>query len=335
MKLNNSRLQVFKKIESEIISSVKIINTTSKLLSNRGHFSYAWDAREVITGNHYPFIFLYLIKSLESKGKLSPDKHVLLETSSGSAGAALGYIAKELGYDVILHIRGGLPKARVDHVKEYMPKNHKVIISENKTISEMVKGFQSYWDKNKRKKIWDKTLFPLNHSRRPEAVEAMELISKVILSKLPNSQTIDYCMLALGNGTTTTGISNEFKKKHPLINLVGFEPVHSPWWFVQRYSVSKFVELQGSTPKDLPHELLGTGGWGVEIPNAKPKLLDDVKLINDNVWMNTTKIKCSLRGNIGRTSIAALNLIEEKSTELLNQRNLTFFSVIYDHANVY
>jgi len=322
----------------DCLSEVNLVlkDISSKSIIEKNNKSLVWDATVFPTKSHYFPIMLNLIKKLMVKGKINPEEHVLIETTTGNAGSSCAYVAKLFGFDVIIFMPEDMPKARIDDVKNNMPKGEmsKIIFTEsNLYVKGMVDHFRDFYHKNKRS-YHGKKLYPLNHSQQKDAVEVIDQLMNRLILKNEVLSNIDYGIVALGNGTTASGTALAIKRLNPNAQIHAVEPVECPRFYVEKYGIENYVKEFGKEPNFGPHGLLGTGGWGVDFPHIDLSLIDEIHLISKDVWQNKQKELCDNGFFYGNSTAACQAVAEEISKKDIKQ-SLTILGMAYDPISKY
>ena len=335
--LSTSRQALYAQLEQEVKQQLCLRDITSPDLQERYHRNWVWDATQLPTHSHYVPVFLSLLKKYEFKGILSPEKHILVETTTGNAGAAIAYLAQRLGYDLIVFMPEDMPKHRIDDVKQYMPSKHSSISElrltpEKQYVQGMVEAFQSFYTQHK-KNYKGKKLFAINHSRRKESTQSIELLLLDLFQQLPKDITIDIGVVALGNGTTSTGMAKAMQTRFPSSTVIGMEPFESPSCYLKKYGEDTFRQKYHLQPQCKNHKLLGTGGWGVDFPNINLELIDQIELVSEKEWKICLS-KMSPNYAVGHSSAACQCIVQRLSSQYQHQA-LNFFSIFYDPINKY
>jgi cysteine synthase len=177
----------------------------------------------------------------------------------------------------------------------------------------------------------------MDHSRRPESVRAIRKATARLLDTKVDVEQIDGCALALGNGTTFSGVGRAVQERHPEARLVGVEPAESPWFYVQKYGEGRLRERHGIDPHGHEHRLLGTGGWGVDFPNVDVDFIDDIHLAYEQEWRCMLERLHEAGHGVGYTSAACQWATERLSARaaLSGSGARTFFGVFYDPIEKY
>ena len=187
------------------------------------------------------------------------------------------------------------------------------------------------------KNTHDKQAFCLDHSRRKTSYRALYSIAEETHEQLSKQGlTPDYFIGAIGNGTTTAGVFNYFKKTNEIIRMVGVEPYESPVFFNQKFP-GRFREIYGKDPEFRPHNLIGAGGWGVKFPNVQLETFDDIYLCKEKEWQQyIDQLQYVEKKPVGRTSAACLDAAIKLSEKVKNKNIFIFFyDQLWKYTNMF
>lgn len=332
---NSEREQVFERLWNEVYHNLTLRDVTSNHLKERGQKSWVWDATTLPTNSHYVPVFLKILADLEHEESLAPDTHILVETTTGNAGSAIAYLARELGYPVVIFMPEDMPTARIEDVRAYLSAESELrLTSKGRYVQGVVSALRDFVIEHKDSGYRGRRLCVVNHSRRAVSSEVIENCVFRLLQNLPMQATIDTAVVALGNGTTATGIARAVRNINPIASVVGVEPIESPWFYVQKYGEDRFRQQFFSKPGPHPHRLIGTGGWGVRFPNLDLGLVDDIILVTEDEWRGQL---AALRGRglgVGHSSAACQSIVERLAM-LHDDRIENYFSMFYDPISKY
>lgn len=333
-RISRDRQEIFNRLRTEVEEKITLRDVSSPALQARGHSSYVWDATTLPTESHYVPVFLALIEEMEASGEIDPNRHILVETTTGNAGAAAAYVARSLGYPIIIFMPEEMPKARIQDVKSYLPDDSELrLTSGGKYVAGMVQGLREFLIGH-RSGYRGKELAVVNHSRRPTSVAAIAHAVDRALSALPEGEEIQTTVVALGNGTTGTGVSRAVLRRWPEAEAIGVEPLESPWFFTQKFGTDEFRKRYSSQPGFHTHHLIGTGGWGVRFPNMDLNILDNILLVSEDQWREALAALVRRGYSVGHTS-AACQAIVERLSLLREGTDASFFSMFYDPLSKY
>lgn len=322
--------KIFNRLQREVENNLFLKDVTSERLKKRGQKSWVWDATTLPTNSHYVPVFLRLIGDLERDEGVSPDTHILVETTTGNAGTAVAYLAQKLGYSVVIFMPEDMPNARIEDVRSHLPAGSELRLTpKGQYVKGVVSALRDFLIQHKNSGYRGKKVYPVNHSRREASTAAIEDCVLHLLRDIPNPVSIDTAVVALGNGTTATGIAHAVRKINANARIVGVEPIEAPWFYVHKYGEDRFRETYSSTPGPHPHQLIGTGGWGVRFPNLDLSLLDEVVLVTEDEWMGQLTALRRRGYEVGHTSAACLSVVDRLAM-LHDDRAENFFSMFYD-----
>ena len=329
------RADLFERLQSQVEDHLVLLDVTSDRLRSRGQRSWVWDATQLPTDSHYVPVFLKLLADLERSGEIAPDTHIIVETTTGNAGSAVAYLARELEYPVVIFMPEDMPAARIADVRSYLPEGSELRLTEKgRYVRGVVSALRDFLVEHKEAGYQNRQICVVNHSRRKAAAASIEECVCRLLQRLPTEGTIDTAVVALGNGTTATGIARAVRQANPKARIIGVEPLEAPWFYVQKYGEESFRRRYLSQPGPHPHQLIGTGGWGVRFPNLDLGLLDDIVLVTEDEWQGQLA-RLRARGfEVGYTSAACQSVVEQLSV-LHDDKIETYFSMFYDPISKY
>lgn len=233
-----------------------------------------------------------MIDAAEKANKISPDKTVLVEPTSGNTGIALAFIAANKGYRLILTMPESMSIERRKMLK---------LLGAELVLTPKEKGMSGAIEKaNEIAGEMDDAFIPgqFDNPANPEIhrnMTALEIWEDT-------GGKADILISGVGTGGTITGISDVLKAKKPEFKTIAVEPTDSP------------VLSGGSSG---PHKIQGIGAGF--IPSVlKTDLIDDIiQVSNDTAFEYARKI-ARLEGlPVGISSGAALSAAVEvgKKTE--------------------
>lgn len=331
------RRTLFDRLRREVDAHLVLRDVSSDRLRERGQKSWVWDATQLPTNSHYVPVFLRLLEDLERDAQVAPGTHVLVETTTGNAGTAVAYLARELGYPVLIFMPEDMPAARIQDVRSCLPDDG---ISElrmtprGRYVRGVVTALRDFLIEHKDAGYQGRQICVVNHSRRESSPAAIESCVTRLLQPLPVEGIIDTAVVALGNGTTATGIARAVRRLNPGARVVGIEPIEAPWFYIQKYGKERFRHLFSTEPGPYPHRLIGTGGWGVRFPNLDLDLLDEIVLVTEDEWKGQL-FRLRQRGfEVGHSSAACQSVVERLAL-LHDDRSDNYFSMFYDPISKY
>ncbi|MCK5284680.1 MAG: cysteine synthase A [Alphaproteobacteria bacterium] len=227
-----------------------------------------------------------MVEDAERAGKITPDRTVLIESTSGNTGIALAFVAASKGYKIILT----------------MPEN--MSIERRKLLSFM--GAEI-------------VLTPADKGMNGAIAKARELVESIpdsfMLGQFDNPSNpqihrettaveiwndtnggADILVSGVGTGGTLTGISQELKSRKPEFRTYAVEPLESP-------------VISGGDSGE--HKIQGIGaGFVPEILDTD--LIDDIVKIDSDTALETSREMARLEGVLcGISSGAAMAAARE------------------------
>jgi cysteine synthase len=239
-----------------------------------------------------PYIFI-----AEALGIISPGESKLLDVSSGSAGISLSMAAQALGYDATIIIPKCLPYERRRPMLEYGAE----LIEVDGFIKECVSRL--------RREIVSGNYFPTNHAE-DNADIIIYVFKRIAHEHFKKFGAPDYCILGLGNGSTTYAIFDYFSK-------------------LGSQNITYFPERMSRTV------------LGLYYPNVQLRHIEETKkLVNEiidveDVDNSSVENFIGLDSNLsllGESSKLGIAIAYSKSKNCINN---TFFTIGYDTINRY
>lgn len=181
-------------------------------LPNNNQLYLKMEYKNAMGNNHYARFWVIHLFISELLGLIVPGKTKILEVTSGSSGIALSMACEVLGYDVTILVPDILPENRV------MP------MMRNTTTIIPVKGYINDCVLKLREMLREADYYPTNHSEEQADVitDVFRRIGHEIATEIP--VPIDYACLAMGNGTSTIGISHALKAVNPATHVIAYRP---------------------------------------------------------------------------------------------------------------
>lgn len=326
-----TRQQIYDRLWSCVVERLKVDLIPSAVM-RKNTSGWAWDARVLESGNHYDPVYTRLLAHLEQKGEISPERSILVETTTGSAGASFARIAAELGYQALVFVPRDLPGARIGAIQREIRKmeGSEVRFSEpGKYVGGLVRELGRFLVTTRETGFLGKDVYAVDHSRRPEAVDAIEEVGGLILDMLPEDVTIGCATLALGNGTSFTGLGRALRRRFPECRLVGVEPQEAAWFYYKKHGEAEYRRHFHTAPGHRSHGLLGTGGWGVEFPNMDLDMLDQIYPVAANEWKYTLREMRHHGCDVGHSTAACIAAANSQF-DMRGEPPSVYFTVYYD-----
>ena len=232
-------------------------------------------------GSHYDRVYPVLYQRYEELGILQPGMTVL-ETTSGSAGVSFAGIGRLLGYKCIVAMPEGTENAREEAIRA---EGADIILTPKDLY---VNGFPPFLKKFRRE---NPDVVFLNHSMGQKkgtenrvVTDALGAIAHEILDQLA---TVDYFVVAVGNGSSILGPGRVFKQKTgEKTRVVTFESFQSGVAHDILHP-GRYKEQYGFEIGELPrHKMYGTSFPGINFPHIRiaiqgEKLVSGSWLVSD------------------------------------------------------
>src|SRR5271155_4040962 len=222
-----------------------------------------------------------MIDALESQGKISPGRGVLVEPTSGNTGIALAFVAAARGYKLILVMPESMSIERrkmlallgAELVLTPAPMGMKGAIAKANEIIAATPG----------------AIMPqqLENPANPE------IHRRTTAEEIWNDTdgAVDIIVSGVGTGGTLTGVGQVLKARKPSVRIIAVEPEDSP-------------VLSGGAPG--PHKIQGIGA-GFAPPILDRSLIDEVVTVGNQTAFDTARLVARLEGiPVGISSGAAI-----------------------------
>lgn len=247
---------------------------------------------------------LNLVKDAIEKNVLKKD-NILIEATSGNMGISLSFVAKQMGYEVIIVMPDNMSLERRKLVELY---GAKLILTEGKL------GMQGAIDKVNELKQQNDKIISLNQFNNLSNKYAHHTTGKEILNQVPN---IDIFINGIGSSGTISGVGEILKQSSKDIQVIGVEPALSPLITKGYFGAHK---IQGIGANFIP-----------SIMNKD--VIDEVKTVTDEDAYFYTKELANLESIIcGISAGANLKMAIEIAKE---QENKNIVIIIPDRGDRY
>lgn len=175
----------------------------------------------------------------ELAGNIAPGVFTIVETTSGTAGRRLAFVARRLGYSVRIYMPVPYYLRRLEALQEMLewdPNSEPITTSPEEYVAGTVDQLKQFYEASVQGQSLPgpRKYHILNHSRKPESINAFDTIIHESWKKT-YSDEIDspIVVAALGGGCFSTPWFSRFKKMYPKALKIGIEPQEAPVSFVR------------------------------------------------------------------------------------------------------
>ncbi|OQC12127.1 MAG: O-acetylserine sulfhydrylase [Firmicutes bacterium ADurb.Bin080] len=242
----------------------------------------------------------FMIKAAEERGDLLPGG-TIIESTSGNTGIGLTYVAKQLGYKVILT----MPESMSAERRKLM-----VLLGAEVVLTDKGKGMVGAVEKAKELLKETTNSYMPNQFENPDNPRAhRETTAREIISDL-GEVIPDFLVLTIGSAGTISGLSEVLKKEYPSIKVVGVEPEESP---LLSHGIAG------------PHGIMGIGANFVP-PLLSRSMIDEIILVKTEDANNCATFAAREYGTlVGISSGAALFASLKLAKDYPNANIVTLF----------
>ncbi|MEE3626356.1 cysteine synthase A [Nitrospirillum sp. BR 11752] len=226
-------------------------------------------------------IGMAMIEAAEADGRISPDRTLLIEPTSGNTGIALAFVAAAKGYRLILTMPESMSVERRRMLK---------LLGAEIVLTPPAQGMKGAIAKAEELAAEAGDAYILQQFKNPANPEIhRRTTAEEIWTDTAGG--VDFLISGVGTGGTLTGVASVIKERKPTFKAVAVEPEDSP-------------VLSGGLPG--PHKIQGIGaGFVPDILDTH--LIDEVLRISNQRAFETARQVARLEGvAVGISSGAAL-----------------------------
>ncbi|MDZ5646931.1 cysteine synthase A [Nitrospirillum sp. BR 11828] len=226
-------------------------------------------------------IGMAMIEAAEADGRISPDRTLLIEPTSGNTGIALAFVAAAKGYRLILTMPESMSVERRRMLK---------LLGAEIVLTPPAQGMKGAIAKAEELAAEAGDAYILQQFKNPANPEIHRRTTAEEIW-IDTAGGVDFLISGVGTGGTLTGVASVIKERKPSFKAVAVEPEDSP-------------VLSGGLPG--PHKIQGIGaGFVPDILDTH--LIDEVLRISNQRAFETARQVARLEGvAVGISSGAAL-----------------------------
>ncbi|WP_330083338.1 cysteine synthase A [Methylocystis iwaonis] len=222
-----------------------------------------------------------MIETLEKEGRISPDRTVLIEPTSGNTGIALAFVAAARGYRLILVMPESMSLER---------RKMLALLGAELVLTPASQGMKGALAKANELLAQNPDALIPQQFENPANPEIHRATTAEEIWNDTNGE-VDYFISGVGTGGTITGVGQVLKRRNQNLRVVAVEPEDS-------------AVLSGRPPG--PHKIQGIGA-GFVPPVLDRSVIDEIVTIGNQTALDTARLIARTEGvPVGISSGAAL-----------------------------
>lgn len=297
------------------------------------HRIYGVQTSKLPSGSHFDLFYLTLIEDAEKRGTIVPGITPLIEASTGNAGAAFAWAARELGYQATVITHADTPHARVEKLRRL---GAEIIFSE---AGQYAAGYVKKLDEILRA---DRLAQGGKLGQNPHRLYCVSKIQSAVqyfplaewfVEQIQRSfcEHPDIFVCGVGAGTTLSVLGGALKRRFPLMKIVAVETAEAP--------VLSALRLGSVVPVDSYHKIprppigMSAAGLPLEKLSINWSIIDCICRVAYHEW-RPLQLQCFHKNlPIGRTSAAQLAVVHK----LITQQSLrgVYLTLLQDGPSSY
>jgi len=321
--LDNDRKILYEELKSKIGNTN--LYEISKIPIPNGNRIFAKEEYTNPTGTMFDRIYPLLFQYAEESGIVVPGITPVIESSTGNAGAAFAWTARELGIeDYTVIIPEESPKSRVEQIKAL---GGKIIFSPYETgaIGHVITLEQLLKEDKEKKggRIGENPnrLYCMTKITPYAKKGYSKLVNEVVIN---DALQVDLFVGAVASGTSISGIGHYLKQHNHDCRIIAYDP--EDWPSISHLKKHGVALSSSEVYHYNPDGIFVSPPLSLDKMNIDIDLIDDVEVIQKKSWK---KVKKELYENenkrVGSSSIGALTAALQVAEKVYEKNILICF----------